>query len=1560
MQSKIGSEQINTFIGGMNPDVDVSSSKANTYIHAENIRISPDSTSSFGAMSPMEDEIINTSNAFEEAKIVHSDSVRDIAVVFTTDSSYTYVYRISKSGESLVSKKILKVDYVVQDKLSTVIRYEDDDNIRLYWTDGTSQIKSYNVAPSNDKLTLSVTSESSINIIPASNLSSPIISEITSGKLNRGRIQYVYRGTNESGSSSVLSSASKIVDLKEEGSNEILLVDDVQPNSGLGVKLKINKTELTGFNRVKLYSIYYDNYSSLPKISLVLDAKVLDIAGAQLIFNDYGTSALQELTIEEFAQIGNSFFSAKYIDSKDNMLFAANISDLEFNVDYDTRAYQFSETEYEGSELVDGGYSFEFTTTGSYCDDAIYVTPEQGLYLSEIIKEWDIFTTVGGDNTYLIVDSVDDSNFKITFRGGSIFPFYTEGDLIVISEGSVITYRKAVVYESDDSNTMIPSYNIQPLPENHDCIHKEIYEEERWSDLEYTRNKDGVLGGSGPNVSYKYVNTYLIGAKEGARVSDYDYDLANKFIDDRIVRLGANESTIDSLLINKSDGTLEYQGVSEFGIDAHAGKLDYSNRLLSGALQSYKRDEIYRFGAVFYSKDGRKTDVKWIADIRFPAGYFEDAANKWTSSMFEMPEDFLANYDVNSTIKNRLDKQELLVKPLGIEFEFSNLDTIPDVAKIEIVRCKRDVNNRTIYTQGVLQKIGIFTNPNKGTELYNDIKYYDINNQNTLRPHSIISMGESYGVAPLITDTTTTSGFPDTYTLGFNEFYNTVGGTKMGDLLYGDSASITMSPYHSARTNKMLISPEVSYYGEDFTIQLARIPSKYLSIERVVSPKVTPATIQYSLSGGTSVAYVGSNLHSNLRFEYESELWPSAMYAGADLTEDLLATSYRDSMFFSLGLAGMDIANSVTSENTGTDIAENDYNEKTYDLNLSAVFSEDYSFKVLLSGVGLLSRVNFSDSPQLWLNGYAYKSGFPGCDILNTSGTTTSKPIYAELADDLFDCGYPSLTFKFYSSLNTRDTNLAANDSYITELRTITRSTNDITSYAISYNQSAGSMPTFSVLESSYAGQTSSAIAHQDYINSTSIGGTLFYNFSKSLSSQIPHAISGKADVIDTRIMYTSGDQDKISATNLASLINRSKISGLHGAGLLINTENEIPSIFSIDESMRKYNSGSLNSRFSALESKIRAGLSTYIVDIKANNIGIYGGPSYQDRQFSEYISTGYYISNDSNIESKTVFGGDTFISMFEYTITSANDQTKVGSEAMMSKNNWWNDVVLSQSVRTAAIIPLETGINVFNDDGVSFTDSNNIVLQADAGVYSPGASHGVKYSRAQQKDQYNYDSVFSSDATAIGFLSGILNEEQYNKYDCRIVNSEKKTNDELDDSWAIFKPSNYIDVDTKFGEITRIVSHFNKLYYFQEDGVGVVSVNERSLITSNDGSDLALGTGGTLTRYDYISTTAGLSKNTIKGLLSTESGIYWTDKDRNSMFRIAGDGIDQVSRTKGIQSDLNKNTDTFGTRSLIWKNKKHAEIVFSNLLIPNRESFGLMSDESEVLETDDEKIITT
>ena len=83
----------------------------------------------------------------------------------------------------------------------------------------------------------------------------------------------------------------------------------------------------------------------------------------------------------------------------------------------------------------------------------------------------------------------------------------------------------SATYESNRTRLYMQSglYNeygevsISAVPQSHDCIHKEIYEVEKYSDLEYTKDIHGNEGGTGPNVSYVFANTVITGARGGSR-----------------------------------------------------------------------------------------------------------------------------------------------------------------------------------------------------------------------------------------------------------------------------------------------------------------------------------------------------------------------------------------------------------------------------------------------------------------------------------------------------------------------------------------------------------------------------------------------------------------------------------------------------------------------------------------------------------------------------------------------------------------------------------------------------------------------------------------------------------------------------------------------------------------------------------------------------------------------------------------------------------------------------------------------------------------------------------
>jgi len=92
-------------------------------------------------------------------------------------------------------------------------------------------------------------------------------------------------------------------------------------------------------------------------------------------------------------------------------------------------------------------------------------------------------------------------------------------------------------------------------------------------------------------------------------------------------------------------------------------------------------------------------------------------------------------------------------------------------------------------------------------------------------------------------------------------------------------------------------------------------------------------------------------------------------------------------------------------------------------------------------------------------------------------------------------------------------------------------------------------------------------------------------------------------------------------------------------------------------------------------------------------------------------------------------------------------------------------------------------------------------------------------------------------------------------------MHSNLKSNGEYIDSWIKYQPANYIDVDSKYGEITHLRKFNNKLFFWQDQATGLLSVNERTQITDESNLPLILGNGGVLDRYDYIDDTAGMKK---------------------------------------------------------------------------------------------------
>lgn len=315
------------------------------------------------------------------------------------------------------------------------------------------------------------------------------------------------------------------------------------------------------------------------------------------------------------------------------------------------------------------------------------------------------------------------------------------------------------------------------------------------------------------------------------------------------------------------------------------------------------------------------------------------------------------------------------------------------------------------------------------------------------------------------------------------------------------------------------------------------------------------------------------------------------------------------------------------------------------------------------------------------------------------------------------------------------------------------------------------------------------------------------------------------------------------------------------------------------------------------------------VADVKQNTIP-YGGNTYISRQNSIYTSCNGFNSNMN--DSIVCYGGDTYLGVFDYLNTSVVQRE--------------NDTNKYRESRLCCVcyIPLETTVNLnLRGDSYHRQVTGEIgpnLIQNEPTVMANGWVQKAPY--------YEYNPVYSTTSGSKQYIPKSIYHVDDMKNQTRIVASELKTNNEMTDSWAKFKFANYIDVDSQYGQVTNLKAFNNRLYYWQDNAVGVAAVNERSLITDGNMAELTLGTGGILARYDYVATLNGSSIVNDKSITNSATTIYWYDFDKNEICALSN-GVVPLSKLKGNQTYLNTLPRSVKGNAVSFYDKKYNEVWF-------------------------------
>jgi hypothetical protein len=318
-------------------------------------------------------------------------------------------------------------------------------------------------------------------------------------------------------------------------------------------------------------------------------------------------------------------------------------------------------------------------------------------------------------------------------------------------------------------------------------------------------------------------------------------------------------------------------------------------------------------------------------------------------------------------------------------------------------------------------------------------------------------------------------------------------------------------------------------------------------------------------------------------------------------------------------------------------------------------------------------------------------------------------------------------------------------------------------------------------------------------------------------------------------------------------------------------------------------------------------------------NPNMYIGTDYYSRFLTEYRAcTGIRpVSGSFN-----VLGGDTYITMFEYLRA-------------------YIDLNREASIFSNVTFPVESTFNLALRSDRNYKqvrgENDAFLLQEEAGVHET-VGWGTSFAYTQLTDLYLYNTVYSQQNKTKVFFQKDTTIIVPSAFDCRVLYSDIKINNETIDSWTKFRSSNYKDVDTSYGSLSALGTYKNQLLFWQTNAFGMLSVNQRELIPSSSVgvAPLVLGTGGILDRYDYISYETGNSDHL--NIVKSNFGIYWFDLPRKTLCQYNGN-LELLSKTKNVNnlfrdttSNVTLSYDPIFNEILAGKTGSYGVVVYSEL----------------------------
>lgn len=363
------------------------------------------------------DELIDQVNSIDpgtdpvkcsgQQTIIGYGLTREDIILFTTDDNgFDCVWRVHEIFDSNYDLELLylrDLNFSTENPIQSIFNFESSIIQKIYWVDGRNQMRFLNLEHSienGDLENLIDINSTNVNVSGEYSLSQPQILQVTNGgNHTSGMIQYAFNLYKLNGSQTTISPLSELTSLDfglSLGGGEL---NEVVGSSPLVEITDIDKR----YTHLRLYAIKYTSYNEEPEISLIVDREI-DNYNQFRYFDDGGV--INTISLSEFLFLGSNVFIPRHIATKDNRMFAANITDKSFDFEIDTRAYSHTSSGQcsiwnnvsvnPGTNTPVGTTTIVDTSTYNVVDNHDAINPNYDLYQFQSDG-----TTYGGEGKFI-------------------------------------------------------------------------------------------------------------------------------------------------------------------------------------------------------------------------------------------------------------------------------------------------------------------------------------------------------------------------------------------------------------------------------------------------------------------------------------------------------------------------------------------------------------------------------------------------------------------------------------------------------------------------------------------------------------------------------------------------------------------------------------------------------------------------------------------------------------------------------------------------------------------------------------------------------------------------------------------------------------------------------------------------------------------------------------------------------------------------------------------------------------------------------------------------------